>query len=808
MRFSGVLWIVFWVVFSCSYNDEAVTSGGLPGDDINTFTGGPDDDVVSGDPKWSMPVTSEFYTTARHQVGKWHHSGGTEVATDVYTDEEVRPGLPDADWWSELSDNLDDPARLVPLQDCGDRGPILRQRLISALDGRVEQMKQQAYLVSMVKTCLGDSADCKIKLSNKCNGGMMTLLSGGMETDFNFLTGGPVSVSSTNNQVAGVEEADFVKTDGQYIYIVSDGRFQIIDAWPPTQAHVVSSVLIDGVPKRLFITDDTAVVFAAGSPIEPPAIELFECSDMNNWLFAADENCTYGYDCDFTGDGHALSVLQYDISDRESPQLRRRLDFSGAYVNARRIDEAVYIVLEFPPPDLPGLQFWPDGLLDVMPASYDLWDLVNGTVPELSQAAIGLFDELKENNREIILAADLSDQLWPQGTDTVWVNGKQISTALNLADCDGLLLSPLEQAGALMGIVGYKLDGTDPPHGALVLSRPGAVYADEDALYLAIRQSAVQSMFWPTEFSEDHVTTVHRFVLDPAVAEVSYSGSGAVPGRLLNQFAMDEQDEFLRIATTSGFPGSGSSSSGVYVLEQVGTGLDVVGSVEGLGPGEDIRAVRFVGSTGYIVTFEKTDPLYVIDLADPTAPEVSGELVIPGFSTYIHPYDESHLLTIGYDADDMGIFSWFDGIRLQLFDVSDMTNPILLHKEVIGTRGSSSDAATNHLAFNWFAPAEQLALPMVVCEGGGNGQYGTDLTFNGLMVYKVTPEQGFQFSGGISHDIPDDDKGFCFNWWTQSNSSVKRSIFMDEWVFSVALDSIRIANLTNLMNPVKSLQLD
>jgi len=235
------------------------------------------------------------------------------------------------------------------------------------------------------------------------------------------------------------------------------------------------------------------------------------------------------------------------------------------------------------------------------------------------------------------------------------------------------------------------------------------------------------------------------------------------------------------------------------------------GIVDHIAPEEDIRSVRFDGNLAFVVTFKKTDPLFVIDVSDPEAPVIKGELKIPGFSTYMHLMDDGHLLSIGYDADDQGSFAWFKGIQLQVFDVTDAENPSLLHKELIGTRGSTSDAATNHLAFNYFKPKDLLAIPMVVCEGGGDGgMYGTQMSFNGLLVYNVTVADGFTKLGGIPHSEPqtyDDPYGTCGNWWSSSNSTVKRSIIMDDFVYSVAMDKIEISAITDLQNPIAAVAL-
>lgn len=169
------------------------------------------------------------------------------------------------------------------------------------------------------------------------------------------------------------------------------------------------------------------------------------------------------------------------------------------------------------------------------------------------------------------------------------------------------------------------------------------------------------------------------------------------------------------------------------------------------------------------------------------------------------------LLTIGYDAEEQDAFAYFQGIMLQIFDVTDLSAPVLTHKEVIGTRGTTSDATTNHLAFNYFPPKNLLALPMVICEeSAGGGDYGDFMTFSGLMVYKVTTEAGFDYLGGISHEAPETEETYysaCSNWWTRANSIVKRSIIMDDYVYSVALDAIRIAHVDSLNITIATVEL-
>jgi uncharacterized secreted protein with C-terminal beta-propeller domain len=243
--------------------------------------------------------------------------------------------------------------------------------------------------------------------------------------------------------------------------------------------------------------------------------------------------------------------------------------------------------------------------------------------------------------------------------------------------------------------------------------------------------------------------------------------------------------------------------------EAEGGNLVRVGAVERIAPGEDIRAVRFDGDRGYVVTFKKTDPLFVLDLFQPGRPSILGELKIPGFSTYIHRIDPEHLLSIGFDANDHGSFAYFDGVILQLFDVKDATDPKLVHKEKIGTRGSSSEAATNHLAFNYFANEGLLAIPMTICEGGGDGRNGDRLAFSGLLVYDVDIERGFTRLGGVDHGTAAEAAHVsCSTWWSNASSAVKRSVFLDDLVYSIADDRAKVQRLNQLGVDVADLSLE
>lgn len=600
--------------------------------------------------------------------------------------------------------------------------------------------------------------------------------------------------SETNVQVRDVDEADFIKNDGSYIYILANGKFRIIDSWPPEEAAEISAVNIEGTPKKLFVHEGKAFIYSS--------LERIKWNDYDhetyNYTDSNETECTYGYDCEFTGDGRQLKITILNISQVTNPTLIREIRFSGAYLNARRIGNAVHSVIIFPEPRVSGLRYWPDEI-----NSKPFQRCMDQKLPEEDIKAA--FEALKSQNRDRIQSADLSE--WLPSIEDIRYSGEVAQEDQEVNNCDNFYSSQQQDGNNLLSILSTDINGTAPLNTVTVISKPGAIYASKLALYLAARHSSDRvpiPWFFPDNLAIAEASTVHKFSLNNENFSAQYAASGVVKGRVLNQFAMDEFQGFLRIATTTGRLPNPKTHSTIAILDEQGEQLVVVGQVDNIAPTEDIRSVRFIGKQGYVVTFKKTDPLFVFDLANPYQPRIAGELKIPGFSTYMHPLDDNHLLTIGYDADDQGSFAWFQGIMLQIFEVADMTQPTLIHKEVIGTRGSTSEAATNHLAFNYFPSKGLLAIPMTICESDelnqlySGGSYGDLMTFSGLLVYKVDAQTGFNWLGGVPHIAPENRSTswqMCSNWWTRSNSYVKRSIFMDDYVFSITEDTIKANHL-------------
>ena len=663
----------------------------------------------------------------------------------------------------------------------------------------VEEAVRQAALDQMNKTMETNRDQALARTGGYCGGGYGTDDTNGAPTASAGASKtspgerGASQTSGTNNQVAGVDEADFIKNDNKNIYVLGGNFLRIIKAWPAAQTSELSRVAIEGEPKKLFVAGKRALVY---SSLPLVADELGGANKSGSSYSSSTNECTYGYGCTFTGDGKPTLLTVFDISDLTKPVKIREVRVTGSYVNARRIGGAVYTVISSPGISFPGLSYWPKAISYCGSAAK--------THAEVEQA----FEDLRAANTKIILTTPL-DGLLPQVEDTFFSGGKQTSSTQVLATCDGFYKSTVSNGTQFTTVLGLDMTGSSAPKAGTIVSQPGAIYASASALYISVPLQNMSSYRWSGYGinSEAEVSTVHKFALQTKKADLSYAGSGVVKGRVLNQFAMDEYKGYLRIATTTGRLPSAKVHSTLTVLRQDGDMLRLTGQLDNLAPKEDIRSVRFDGARAFMVTFKKTDPLFTFDLSNAYKPRVQAELKIPGFSTYMHMLDKDHLLTIGYDANDQGSFAWFTGVMLQIFDVKNMSAPRRVFKEVIGTRGSSSVALNNHLAFTYFAPKKLLALPMTVCEGSsGGGSYGKDMTFSGLMVYDVTAAAGFSLRGKVAHKPGTGVT--CSNWWTRANSQVQRSIIMDDYVYSVSGELIKVNHRDNLAVDLASVKIN
>ncbi len=585
--------------------------------------------------------------------------------------------------------------------------------------------------------------------------------------------------SETNVQTEGVDEADLVKTDGNLLYTLSGNELVIVDAWPAEQAHEVGRVTLKGYPFSMFLDGSRVAVLSSTSmsELDPQAQEKTKDGEMY-----------YGYW------QPATLVTIVDASAPEKPVVKSAQVFEGYLVDSRRIGDRMYLVQQSYI-DLwnKGVQYWAD-----LPE--------NATVADVNAAYL----KLAEKNVGIIDSLDLDDYV-PSRFDLADDGTIDTEAGVPVVECTDMYSSNVYSGSGNLTVVTVDLSGKLAPSGTAVMGDWGNVYASTEALYAASTNWA-WSWWWETD-DEDEVdinTHIHKFEFDDETGEARYVASGTVTGYAINQFSFDEFDGILRVATT--LPDWGwwnddenTSESFVTTLEQKGASLVTVGQVGGLGKGETIQSVRFIKDKGYVVTFRQTDPLYVIDLAKPAKPEVAGELKVPGFSSYMHPLDDKHLLTIGRDGTEEGQVL---GLSFQIFDVSDAHNPKQVAKTTLeeDQNGYSwSEAQWDHHAFVYFAHLGLLAIPVTGynwdSDYNGDWDWYFDAFYSRLDLYKVSVTEGIQPVGSVSHGsmMPEftppekKDNTYCYMNWNYSDlTQIRRGVFMENFLYSVSKGGVQV----------------
>src|SRR3989338_3062432 len=543
--------------------------------------------------------------------------------------------------------------------------------------------------------------------------------------------------SSTNIQVEGVDEADIIKNDGKYIYTVSGNKVVIIDAYPAGDMKIVSEINVTGV-SDIFVNGDRLVVFGSD----------YTASTSG----ASAERMIYPY---FNSQTTFANI--YDISDRKSPTLAHNVSADGSYVSSRMIGNHVYMIInepvtqDVPVPALRGTTAFPDiYYFDVPGSSYNYINVVaiDVTTGEANNKAflVPYSENLYFSKDNVYLTytkwLDYRD-FFDKFVDEVIVPAfPELSS--RITEIRSYNLGRTAQLAEIQETLEAHLRGMNPEQAA------------------AAQKAGEQNMVkFQTEIAKEREKTViHKISISGM--EISYVNQGSVPGRPLNQFSMDEHNGNFRIATTVSNNGGSvimtetadvavsnavvsnvavakpsstpeaetpemiaeesmpsptvvvppvqrsSSLNNLYVLD---SGMNIVGKLEDLAPGERIYSTRFMGDRAYMVTFRQIDTLFVIDLSG--EPKVLGQLKITGVSQYIHPVNDTHIIGIGKEATEQG---FFQGLKMSLFDVSDVANPKEVSKFVIGDRGTESQVLYDHKAFLYSPDKNLLVLPVMVAE--------------------------------------------------------------------------------------------
>lgn len=728
-------------------------------------------------------------------------------------------------------------AALIQAQDCGDLLQQIQADAITKLNESVEQYQRYGYgsgygyptrggstgdfddIAVDEEADFGGDGDGDATAGGDSNQGVATPGPAAPSADPSDGSGesageNPSGHSETNTQVQDVDEADIVKIseDGKRLFLVHGSEFKVIGSWPAEDLSEAGAATVEGTPYELFAYEDRVVIFSHFYPqgVTEKGDNEKSCPDCCYW-----ENFT--------------KVSVFDVTEN-TPSLVREMAFEGDYVSSRRVDEIVRMVVRggFSAHDL----YYP---------SVDFYDSFgNRKSDERIEEDL---EHWRAGVEQDILATSLEDWI-PRSYEKKSGEWKEMASACQ----DYYIPQPGLVRGGVTRVVSFEMDGTDTPEMTSVLGGSDVVYSNKEAM--VVTQTDWR---WDTFGDGESVqTSVHRFDLDGL--ETGYDASGFAPGYLENQFSLHEKDGVVFLSTTEEDWGNGDwrTLNTIITLsdESDDSELSILDRTENMGePGERIYATRFLGNRAYVVTFRETDPLYAVDVSDPADLKILGELHIPGFSEYIHPLGEDHLLTIGMNTGGAAVgVDWGDGadpvdlpatepapegdaepaplpgeevpdeveppttdegVALQIFDVSDPSNPQLVHKELFGGF-SYSEANYNHKAFTFvddYFDADQslLMFPLVTYEPDYRA---------GLEVLSVSVADGFERLGSIDHrPLINHECGWdqdfyepCYYW---GGEEMRRGMQIDEYVYALSQGGVTVHSLDDLSgDPIATVLFD
>ncbi len=534
--------------------------------------------------------------------------------------------------------------------------------------------------------------------------------------------------SRTNTQVENVDEADIVKTDGTYIYYITNNIVYIIKA---DSLDLITFLKYDDnqtsrfSPYQLYINENKMIVLGN------------YCEYTENTSRA---EASIAYDYVSISNKNIAKAIVYDITDRSNPEIIREVGLDGTYINSRMIGDNIYFISR------KYFSFYSDELKDeeILPVTYD------------SSMSKGYSN----------------------------ISYKDIAYFSGTQNYDYMLVG------------GFNINNKEEVKVESFFGASNDVYASEKSLYIT------QLSYGKNYTYNGCKTIIYKFDLDST--NINLVAKGEVEGHIKNQFSMDEYDGFLRIATTietydepisevrdektvTVNIGERKTKNALFILNDE---LKEVGKIDDLAPDEQIYSVRFMGKIGYIVTFKELDPLFVIDLSNPENPVIKGELKIPGYSSYLHPYDENHIIGIGHNTKQNssgGITN--TNMKISMFDVSDLENPKEIFSEDIGGSYAYSELEYNHKVLFYSKTKDLIGFPITLRESN----YKNDR--NGFIIFKIDLENGkFEKHGEILQEI-------------DYRTNIDRAIYIENKLYTLA-DTQIVSYDLNSLEEIKKLNIE
>ena len=545
--------------------------------------------------------------------------------------------------------------------------------------------------------------------------------------------------STTNIQVENVDEADITKTDGDYIYSISDNNVIITNSINPENIKIEATIVqYDGcIPEELIIYKDKLVVI----------------NSKNN-------NSTSYYSSRYNSN---TVVKIYNIENKAKPVEVKNYEIYEPYYTSRCIDNELYVIAS--------------GKLKKEQSVIIRKYKEDNQEKEIPLNSINYLKGVKTNNQSIISVVDLDNP-----KSDVRINSY-------LIDISNAYVS---QNSIYLLNTGYDYDESVPKIRDLfgIKGIIGVLtYDDYDYSYV-------------------NKTEIYKFDISKD-GSLSYKAKTKIDGKTINQYSLDEKDGHLRIALYD------DDGARVAILDN---NLKQIGISDYVAKGETMYSSRFIGDKAYLVTFKNMDPLFVIDLSDETKPKVLGELKIPGYSTYLHPYDENHLIGIGMETEEVvnrnssgkvvSTTTKIIGMKMALFDVTDVNNPTQISQTVIGDRRTTSAILTNPKALLFSKKKQLIAIPVnnynedfEVSSSSDSytsmidsyKKYNKNYVAEGYFVYNINLEEGFKLKGIITHEKSLKNK---YNYY--NNSKLLRGLYIDNNLYTVSESAIKVNNLDTL----------
>lgn len=537
--------------------------------------------------------------------------------------------------------------------------------------------------------------------------------------------------STTNIQVEGVDEADIVKTDGDYIYYISSKKVIIVNAKDSSNLKIESELEYENenfYPNELYIYENKLVVIGE--------------KNNNNYEELIAVETIYP-----TGKNSSIAKV-YNVENKNKPQLEREIEVQGNYLTSRMINDNLYFI-----------------------TNQYLYSFL------IKDKEIGEIDE---------------NEFKPAYRDTV------ISEEEKYIEYSDIYYFPESEDTSYLSVVGFNVNDNKKANIDTYLGAGTEIYSSQNNLYITRVKYEYEDTKTHGYYNNYDVNTyIYKFKLEDSRA--TYINAGSVPGKVLNQFSMDEKDGYFRIATTNSSNwNSETNTNNLYVLNE---NLEIVGKIEDLAKGEKIYSVRFMQNRAYMVTFVETDPLFVIDLSEPTNPIVLGELKIPGYSKYLHPYDEDHIIGFGEKTktnENGGVVA--DGMKMALFDVTNPNKPQELYSVDIGDQGTYSELLYNHKALLFSKEKNIIAFPINIKEKEEEDDT-TKLKFQGAVVYGLDLENGFTLKGQIAHmQITDGYNNY------EHTKQVERIIYINDSLYTLSESLIKATDI-NTMEEIANIEM-